>query len=392
VSFTLYSVTGNDFIGREELVGELTRELSSKNKIGFSLSGIRRIGKTSILKEVESRLTKQRIPVIYISIWRILPTTIDEFTRVLDRVALSAFEHKLPKKFKFEELLVTGAKALGNFLSGLNLSAKVAEDLKLSLSYIKKESEDVEEAVTKSISLIEHLAEMTKTKCVLIIDEFPSIVELTYGEKNRKMGFDIVKLIRTLFEDFKYTKLVVSGSYRDTLDNLVAKTSAPFYKQLLLREVEPFTKDEFDKFITHYLPDLKFIDSQTKEELYKISSGIPYNLQLLGKEIQLHDMVKLDSKKLYDIVKTILKKEGEQSFKEFTENQTPSEIKVLKALAKSPEKKPTDIEKDEFMSNATISSALVSLCSKAVLKRRERGIYEFTDNLFAEWLKVSEIM
>jgi hypothetical protein len=49
---------------------------------------------------------------------------------------------------------------------------------KLSLSYIKKESEDVEEAVTKSISLIEHLAEMTKTKCVLIIDEFPSIVEL----------------------------------------------------------------------------------------------------------------------------------------------------------------------------------------------------------------------
>ena len=114
--------------------------------------------------------------------------------------------------------------------------------------------------------------------------------------------------------------------------------------------------------------------------------------KLLGKEIQLHDMVKLDSKKLYDIVKTILKKEGEQSFKEFTENQTPSEIKVLKALAKSPEKKPTDIEKDEFMSNATISSALVSLCSKAVLKRRERGIYEFTDNLFAEWLKVSEIM
>jgi len=65
---------------------------------------------------------------------------------------------------------------------------------------------------------------------------------------------------------------------------------------------------------------------------------------------------------------------------------------VLKALAKSPGKKPTDIEKDEFMSNTAISSALVSLCSKAVLKRRERGIYEFTDNLFAEWLKISETM
>ena len=51
-----------------------------------------------------------------------------------------------------KELLVTGAKALGNFLSGLNLSAKVAEDLKLSLSYIKKESEDVEE-VLQNLSL-----------------------------------------------------------------------------------------------------------------------------------------------------------------------------------------------------------------------------------------------
>ncbi len=392
MSFTLYSATGDDFIGREKMVKELTLELASKNKIGFSLSGVRRIGKTSILKEVEQRLKKQNIPVIYISVWRILPTTIDEFTRVLDRTALNAFEHKLPKKFKFEELLATGTRALGTLLSGLNLSTKVAEDLEVSLSYVKKESEDVEAAVTKSISLIEHLAEMTKTKCVLIIDEFPSIVDLTHGDKNRKIGFDIVKLIRTLFEDFKHTKLVVSGSYRDTLDNLVTKTTAPFYKQLLLREVEFFTKNEFDEFIVHYLPELKFINNQTKEDLYMISSGIPYNLQLLGKEIQLQEISKLDNQGLTEVIKTILEKEGEQSFKEFTENLTPSEIKVLKSLAKSPRKKPVEIEKDEFMEEATVSSALVSLGNKTILKRKGRGIYEFTDNLFAEWLKISETL
>ncbi len=392
MSFTLYSATGEDFIGRKKLVEELTKELASRNKIGFSLSGIRRIGKTSILKKVEQRLKKQEIPVIYISIWKILPTTIDEFTRVLGRTALNAFEDKLPRKFKFEELLVTGAKALGNFLSGLNLSAKVTEDLEVSLSYVKKESEDVEAAVTKAISLIEHLAEMTKTKCVLIIDEFPSIVDLTYGDKNRKIGIGIVKLIRTIFEEFKHTKLVVSGSYRDTLDNLVAKSSAPFYKQLLLREVEPFTRNEFDEFIAHYLPELKFTDVQTKEALYNISSGIPYNLQLMGKEIQLQDMVKIDNKKLCDVIKSILEKEGEQSFKEFTENLTPSEIKVIKALAKTPGIKPTDIAKEEFMSEPTISSALVSLSNKTVMRRQGRGIYKFTDNLFAEWLKMSETL
>ncbi|MGI0087146.1 MAG: AAA family ATPase [Nitrosotalea sp.] len=392
MSFTLYSATGEDFVGREKLVKELTRELASNNKIGFSLSGVRRIGKTSILKEVEQKLKKQGIPVIYISVWQILPTTIDEFTRVLDRTALNAFEHKLPKKFKFEELLVTGARALRTFLLGLNLSAKVAEDLEISISYVKKESEDVEAAVTKSISLIEHLAAMTKTRCVLMIDEFPSIVDLTYGDKNRKMGFDIAKLIRTLFEDFRHTKLVVSGSYRDTLDNLVGKTTAPFYKQLLLRGVEPFTTEEFNEFINHYLPHLKFADNQTKEEIYKISSGIPYNLQLLGKEIQLQDITKLDRQKLGHVIKTILAKEGEQSFKEFTDKLTPSEIKVLKALAKSPRIKPSEIGKEEFMSESTVSSALVSLSNKTILKRQRRGIYEFADTLFAEWLKISEIL
>lgn len=390
MSFTLYSATGDDFIGREKLVGELFKELSSKNKIGFSVSGIRRIGKTSILKEAERRLTEKNIPVIYVSVWRILPSTIDEFTRVLNRTTLAAFERKLPKKFKFEELLVTGAKAVGTFLSGLKLSAKVAEDLEISAAYVKKESEDVEDAITKSVSLIEHLADMTKSKCVLIIDEFPSIIDLTYGDKNKKIGCDIVKLLRTLFEEFKHTKLVVSGSFRDTLDNLVTKANAPFYKQLLLREVQAFTKSEFDDFLKHYLPDLKFTDIKAKELLYKISSGIPYNLQLLGKEIQLQDIQKIDSIKMTDIITSVLEKEGEQSFKEFTENLTPSEIKVLKALAKDPGSKPSDIARGEFMDDDTVNSAFNLLSRKGIVKRMGRGVYGFTDELFAEWLKLSD--
>jgi len=180
---------GKTLSAERKLVEELVRELASKNKIGFSLSGIRRIGKTSILREVERKLRKQGIPVVYVSMWQILPGTIDELARVLDRNALEAFEKNLPKRFKFEELLATGARALATLLSGLSLSAKVAEDLEISLSYVRRESGDVEEAVAKSISLIEHLAEMTKTRCVLVIDEFPSIVDLTYGGKNRKVGF-----------------------------------------------------------------------------------------------------------------------------------------------------------------------------------------------------------
>jgi AAA+ ATPase superfamily predicted ATPase len=58
MSFSLYSVSDKDFIGRDEIIEELVKELASKNKIGFSLSCIRRIGKTSILKEAKRVLEK----------------------------------------------------------------------------------------------------------------------------------------------------------------------------------------------------------------------------------------------------------------------------------------------------------------------------------------------
>jgi len=390
MSFSLYSVSGKDFIGREEIINELVKELSSKNKIGFSLSGIRRIGKTSILKETKRILENSGITVIYISVWSIVPSTVDEFTKIMNRVTISEFQKKLSTKFKFEHLLVTGTKALAIFLQNLKLSANVTEDLEVSVSYVRKESDDVEAAIKKSFSLIEDLSKMTKTTSVLIIDEFPSLVDLTYGTKNQKIGTEIVQLLRTLFEDFRNTKLVISGSFRDTLENLVAKEKAPFYKQLLLREVSSFNEAEFEKFVKHYLPTLKFVGKDTKIELYKITGGIPYNLQLIGKEIQYMKLKKIDKKKLYEIIQNVLQKEGNQSFKEVIANLSPSEIKVLKGLAKSPELSPKEISKQEFIDENSVSACLNTLEKKVIIKKIERGKYRFTDNMFAEWLKTQD--
>lgn len=386
MSFSLYSVSGKDFIGRDKIIDELVKELCSKNKIGFSLSGIRRIGKTSILKETQNRLEKKGIIVIYVSIWRVVPSTVDEFSKILNRATISAFQNKLPKKFKFEQLLVTGASALKIFLQNLKLSTPVVSDLEVSISYVRKESDNVEDVINKTFSLIDDLAQMTKTQSVLILDEFPSIIDLTYGTKNQKTGQGIVQLLRTLFEDYKQTKLVVSGSYRDTLDNLVAKSKAPFYKQLLLREIQPFTKKEYDKFLKHYLSNVKFND-EVESILYTITSGIPYNLQLIGKEIQYLELVNINTNKLNEVIISVLEKEGEQIFKEFIENLSPIEIKVLKGLAKNPSSSPKKISKAEFIDENSTNNAINQLKTKAILKKVARGEYEFTDNMFREWLK-----
>lgn len=370
----------------------MTAELASKNKIGYSLVGVRRVGKTSSLRELARRLVAREIPMTYVSLWRVTPQTVDQFVRMLDRATIGGFAKRLPVSFKFEELLATGAKALDRLLSGLKLSANVTENLEVSVSYIRREMDDVERAISNSFMLAEHLARMTKCDTsILMLDEFPSIIDLTYGERNQKIGDSIVRAMRTIFEDFDKTKLVVSGSYRDTMNNLVLKQRAPFYRQLLLREVHPFNDKEFEDFIRYYMPALNFAD-EARTKLYSMSSGIPYNLQLVGKELGESPTKKIGAEEVQRAVEDVLKKEGELIFREYTERMKPSELKVLKVLASLPWTKPSKIAAEEFMDKDTVNSSLNLLVKKGVLTRRGRGIYEFSDNLFAEWLRVTDVL
>lgn len=388
--FTLRPVVGKDFVGREKLVSEIVSQLSSDNKMGYSLHGIRRVGKTSVIKEAEMRLNRLNGPVfVYISVWRVAPSTVDEFVKVTTRAALSSFHPRLPVKFKFQELLVTGKEALTRLAQGMKLSAKVADDLEVSLSYIRKESDDVDAAITSCFSLVEHLAEMCNVSAVLAIDEFPSLADLTYGSKNQKIGDSIIKLVRTLYEDFGHTKLVVAGSYKHTLSRLVTGHNAPFYKQLLMREVKTFTPDEFDSFLERYLPGVKF-DLTARQWMYEVTSGIPYNLQLVGGRIHDTNMQNLDTRSVNSAVRDVLEDQGDLSFQEDYEALTPSQVKTCKALATTPGIRPGAIATSQFMERNAVDFALTTLVKRGVIIRKEKGSYVLADNLFGEWLKLSD--
>jgi hypothetical protein len=134
----------------------------------------------------------------------------------------------------------------------------------------------------------------------------------------------------------------------------------------------------------------QFKDDQTRKGLYAASSGIPYNLHLLGKEIQLENLKVIDEKELQRIIIRVLKEEGELAFREFVEDLQPSEIKVLKALARQPENKPVEIAEQEHMGNGAVGLALTLLNNCALMRRKSRAQYVFTDNLFAAWLRIAE--
>lgn len=74
MGFTLRPVKGAGFIDRQELLDELISELTDiKSSTGYALYGKRRIGKTSILKEIQRRLDEEdEIVAVYFSVWDLI--------------------------------------------------------------------------------------------------------------------------------------------------------------------------------------------------------------------------------------------------------------------------------------------------------------------------------
>jgi len=117
--FTLTPAKGDGFIDREELMDEILKTLSNKNiRMDFALYGIRRVGKTSIFKELHRRLKKRKdIVPVYVSLWNIAPKTVYSFTKSLTVEVLKAYGPAVSLRYKVSKLLESPSSILRDILS-----------------------------------------------------------------------------------------------------------------------------------------------------------------------------------------------------------------------------------------------------------------------------------
>lgn len=383
MSFYLTPVTGELLINREKELDQILSELVKKNsRIGFSLTGVRRIGKTSILKEVKKRLEREGIVVIYISVWNTTPDTLETFIANLFDDTIEAFKDKFPLKMKISNLIKMGRDGINDLLKHLNISVDFGNEIAYTVSYVKGEESDISKATSNIFNLIDRLAEKTKTKCVLIIDEFPSLIELKIGKK--MIGSSIIKTIRTINEDYKKTALVISGSFMHTMQEVALLSSAPFYKQLVNLEIDSLEEKAIQDFVKKYLK--KKISKNGLDALIEKSSGIPYNLQMLGRELNKLKEDIIDTSSVSKAIDEILQREGDIHFKDYLNMMQSTEIKVVKTMAVSDVIGPKEIADAGNMKLNEVTALLQTLLDKGIVRKKERGQYQFTDNMFKIWL------
>jgi len=374
MGFTLRPVKGAGFIDRQELLEEMSSELKDiKSSTGYALYGKRRIGKTSILREVQRRLGEDDENVaVYFSVGDLIEFNVVEFCQRLSMEIIDAYRPYLGLKYRAKELIQTPLTMLRKLLDGSEFKI-VYNQLEFLISLNLEKDIDRNMLIGNTFALPEKLAESTNTKCVLMIDEFPSVVELKTN--NSKVGDTILKKIRTIFEGWERTTLCISGSIRSTMKLAVLSSASPFYRQLIVKEIGPFEREHTKELLSQAI----VIPEEGIEEIHNFSEGIPFYVQFIGKMLERGKSTSLEEIK--GIEEEFLREEGDVLFKEEFENISPKERLIAINIAKGCHT-PKEIANAVRDKISNVNRFLRYLEDKGYVLKREKGYYVMEDPVF----------
>lgn len=381
--FTLKPVTGKEFIDRKKLITEMSRELSDKRStIGFALYGNRHVGKTSIFKEIERRFSSKNDYVcIYFSIWEIVPSTVEAFIRTFSSSIIESFRSRLPLKYKANEMAKMPGNVIRKMLREVKIGTKLSDEIEIFLTF--KGSKDIEysQKLREVFELPDKLSELCKIKCILLIDEFPSIIDIKNG---KKIGEDVLGLIRTVQEDYKRTSLCISGSIKKTMESSAMLPSSPFYRQFVVKEIKPFDKNDVKDLLKRNLADSGLqVTEDALKSIFENTAGIPFYIQFLGRKLIMAEG-RITKDIVEDITEEFLAEEGNIIFREEFKILSPKEKKVTISMALGFHTI-TDISKDINETANTTSRFLIYLLEKGVVERTDSNYY-LLDPVFEKWL------
>ena len=399
MTFLLTPVTGDRLVGRRAELGRLVGDLSDEgSRIGVLLTGARRVGKTSLLLEAKRRLEARGVVAVYVSVWRTSIDRLDAFAEHLLCQTLESFKGKLGLRTRASNLLAMRGGALADFLKGARVTAEVGESITCALSFARGESSDAARAVSDAFMLPDRLAVQCGHRCVLIIDEFPSLAGLKTDGK-RAVGSSIIRAVRTFNEEYRRTVLAVSGSSPGTVRDAASSYSAPLYRQLSSMQIEPFGSDGVREFVSEYLPGAAAGGSGGSggsgggiDRLRDASGGLPYNLQVIGREIGRIGAGTLDAGLVDRAVDGVIAREGRVHFEAYLASMQPAEVRVARIMAcreGGGPCRPRDIAGSPgggapAMNKAT--ALLSGMLAKGVVAREGAGRYRLVDPLFGAWL------
>jgi len=364
-------VSGNFFCDREDTIKELLVHM--KNETNLIIFSKRRIGKSSLIKEIfENRLDKDTLSA-HIDIYAI------SNDRELYEYLKKGIEQSFVAKESSLDVLSHLTQKLSDYFSNATVKLSVSTSPIIEITTTQK---NYFEAIRDLFDGYFAYLEATGRKAIIAIDEFQKIASLPEGKK-------IEELLRTIVNKRKNSSFIFAGSNRTSLLPMFNDADRAFYKLGIEYRLSPIDTDVFYSWANERLQRKEmFMERRAFDYLFNESEGETRFMQMIFYKI--FDM--LESKMIVRV------KEAKAILDEFISNRQELSIvldaystnqqNALKLMAymdgKSIYRK--DVLERYGLSKPALQSALKSFISKGIIFENGSS-YEFEDAEFKMWLR-----
>lgn len=351
------------FCNRKEETNKLKSNI--KNGRNTVIYGWRRLGKTSLIKHLESKLGKG-YEVLYVDL--LGTKNIDEAQKIIGKEIFNFYAKKLDGlPFNLQRLFSNLGLSIGfDQFSGTP---------EISVNFSKENNR------TNSFESIGEFLSNRKNQVILVLDEFQEI--------NHYAGGNAEALFRGFMQANPKVRFIFSGSQRNLIQSMFLERNRPFYKSCELLLIEGIKLSEYSTFIkTHFQRNEKQISQEIIDELYDWSRGQTYCIQQICNKLYDRNK-KPDKPSLYNVQHDIVKQEA-PIFSTIINTLSNTQRNVLEAIAKEEpllnQNAQSFLNKHKLGAASSVNTALKKLIASELVIKTEKG-YMVHDVIFSQWLK-----
>ena len=384
-------VSGTDFFGRDKelrILSYTLDEFRNKEKNNVALIGIRKIGKTSIIKEFIRRLNDSEPDVLCLDVY--LP---EQDPSNFFRNCMGAIILELTRSIKFNITTTMTIEDAINIVQ--NYFPVTSSGLRNLRNYVKQGNLD--EAFIYLFQLFDALREETKNPVVVFLDEFQRLREYDPSIKSP------VDRFREKMMNQKEILYVVSGSAVGMLNRLIYSTRSPLYGHFESLMVRGFEFEDARRFILKKADELSIGETHISF-LFEITNGNPFYLHVLIRRLrrycEFNKIGRINDKAMEAVlINEVFRADGriyahfslllEQSL---GKRGSPYYKEILKSIA-SGRRRPSQIAESMGKPMTTVHPYLkilqeLELIERSDLTKKNSGIAEYgiSDSLFELWL------
>lgn len=365
-------VTGDQFYDRVEAGQLLSRHLTN-GSANVVMYAPRRYGKTSLVKNVLSRLNGEGVRTIYFDVSRV--ESVEKFCEEYASAVCSA----AGKLAALRESVMNDLSHLHpmfGFGGEMPVSVRLDFGAKMTAS-----------SLTSVLDLAEKLAVSAKARIVVAFDEFQDVANLS-------ADLPLESVFRSALQAHQNVSYVFFGSKTHLLKRMFGDHSRPFYNSATVMRLEKPPRVESVTFVKERFASCSVgIDDEQAERIVDLSENIPYYLQQLGYFAFESALASgRDGVEAVDVDAAVgeIVDNGADYFAERLNGFSPSQRALVTALAREPVAEFVEAyrRRQGLGVSATVHAAL-KVVRDAGIVEREDDVYRIGDPFFARFVRRS---